>query len=1180
MSITNPSDTPKPTTAPTSAPTPAPRRRRHPLLRIVRFAVILLLSILALIILAIGASVWILTPERLTPLVTGIANKNLNATVEASRIELTFWSTFPRLTVDVDSLTLVSHSLRGLDAQVRRKLPANADSLFCIGSFSAGVDVLGLLIGQIHLYDVDLRSPRLNILQVDSLHNNFTIVPPSEESQPSAPLKLPGITINRFTIADGFPVSFTSLADSLSVSVDIAAGTISGNEAPRYTLSVNGKGAGGLGSFRLLPIPFGIDGCLSWKAQEPGALQANDMQISAGKVALTFDAAVQLLDSMAVNQLRVVGKEIRIADVIQLIPEQYRGSLKPLDTDLAASFSAELLAPYTPSSRRIPPVKLRLTFPRGKLTYDRLVLNGIEADIAGTIHPSAPNRSEISVKAFSVSGRAMDFSLTGSITSPLSDPHIIGTFNGSVDFSRLPVQLTSRLPARISGVLKGNASFDIRQSHLTQRGFHRMKINGEISLSDFRAYLTDSDGMLYTRHALLKFGTSNSIKVNGQRIDSLLTASLTVDTIATSIPGVMLTASGMEMGFGSRNVASSTDTSRINPLGASIRLHRLAIRCDSDSARFMLRDAFVKASLQRYQSQARSPLLNLDLSMGRLRAADRYNRLSLSEASASLTLHPRSRPTMSRRFQAAYDSIAAARPSLSTDSLMSLTRAHLRHKARLRNASAKRSDVIDFGVDNSLRSWLRLWRVQGTLKARRARLFTPYFPVRNTISGLDLSFSTDSVTLRNTTYKMGRNDFLINGSITNISRALTSAGRVPLKVTFNVDCDSLNINDITRALMLGAAFSDRISKGSAVMPDDDSDEKMSAHIEQQLDDAERAPILVPTNITANIAVRAANMKYGDILFQRFTGNIEARDGSVRLNRLGAFTPMGSFGMTALYTAPTKDDIRFAGGIVVRRLDLRQFLNMIPEIDSVIPMLRSMEGIITAECGMTTDIDTAMNLKFHTLDMALKISGDSLVLLDSETFRKLSKWLLFKNKNRNMIDSMSVEMIIRDSRLQLYPFLVNLDRYRFGISGGNDLGLNLDYHVAVLKSPIPFKFGVNIKGTPDHLKIRLGRARFNEKQVASSRQLTDTARINLIRKIRNIFQFGVRNSRHVKLTLSEPKPSQSEYLLSDTISAADSLFFIRQGVIPKPKGWIDPDSVAAHKAQADKPKQKRKKFLLW
>ena len=115
--------------------------------------------------------------------------------------------------------------------------------------------------------------------------------------------------------------------------------------------------------------------------------------------------------------------------------------------------------------------------------------------------------------------------------------------------------------------------------------------------------------------------------------------------------------------------------------------------------------------------------------------------------------------------------------------------------------------------------------------------------------------------------------------------------------------------------------------------------------------------------------------------------------------------------------------------------------------------------------------------------------------------------------------------------------------------------------------------MNIKGTPHHLRISLGKARFNENEITSSRQLTDTARINLIREIKNVFKFGVANSKYISLTKSEPKPSKQEFEVSDSISASDSLFFIRQGVLPAPPGWKDPDSIAT---LPDKNNKKRKK----
>lgn len=112
-------------------------------------------------------------------------------------------------------------------------------------------------------------------------------------------------------------------------------------------------------------------------------------------------------------------------------------------------------------------------------------------------------------------------------------------------------------------------------------------------------------------------------------------------------------------------------------------------------------------------------------------------------------------------------------------------------------------------------------------------------------------------------------------------------------------------------------------------------------------------------------------------------------------------------------------------------------------------------------------------------------------------------------------------------------------------------MDLDYHVAVLKSPLPFKFGVNIKGKPGHLKFRLGRANFNENRVAFSHQLTDTLRMNLVNEIKEVFQFGARNGKRTRLLMESPKYAEGEFSVADTLTHADSVIFIQGGAIEGP-----------------------------
>ena len=197
----------------------------------------------------------------------------------------------------------------------------------------------------------------------------------------------------------------------------------------------------------------------------------------------------------------------------------------------------------------------------------------------------------------------------------------------------------------------------------------------------------------------------------------------------------------------------------------------------------------------------------------------------------------------------------------------------------------------------------------------------------------------------------------------------------------------------------------------------------------------------------------------------------------------------------------------------------------------------------------------MDINIPTLRAALKIEGDSLVLMAPATFKTVSKWLLFRNKNRNMIDHMAVEAVIENSAIEVYPFMFNIDRYQLGVMGHNDLAMNMDYHVSVLKSPVPFKFGINLRGTPEKMKVRLGGAKVKPGMVGQRQEIADNTRINLVQQIDNVFRRGISKARLGRLSFSpsaSPLPTPSQLLEEDDrLSYADSLGMIRAGMIDNP-----------------------------
>ena len=190
-----------PITAPGKAPE-AGGKRRPWWVRVLKWLGISAAVIVALVLVVVTLVVWILSPAKLTPLVERHASEYLNADLRAERIELTFWHTFPHLTLDVDSLRLTSRSLRGLPDSIAATLPADADSLLTLGRFHGEIDLLPLLAGRIALRDVELHRPAVNLVQVSDSVANYLIMPPSDEAATpdTTALALPPISIHRLSL--------------------------------------------------------------------------------------------------------------------------------------------------------------------------------------------------------------------------------------------------------------------------------------------------------------------------------------------------------------------------------------------------------------------------------------------------------------------------------------------------------------------------------------------------------------------------------------------------------------------------------------------------------------------------------------------------------------------------------------------------------------------------------------------------------------------------------------------------------------------------------------------------------------------------------------------------------------------------------------------------------------------
>lgn len=267
--------------------------------------------------------------------------------------------------------------------------------------------------------------------------------------------------------------------------------------------------------------------------------------------------------------------------------------------------------------------------------------------------------------------------------------------------------------------------------------------------------------------------------------------------------------------------------------------------------------------------------------------------------------------------------------------------------------------------------------------------------------------------------------------------------------------------------------------------------------------------VIPKNIDFELQTNLKRVKYGKMVFENVHGAVDVRNQAVHLKKLTMRGLDADIDATLVYRARRKSRGYAGFDFKLHKINIGKLVDFIPSLDTIVPMLRSFQGMVNFEAAAETSLDSNLNVRIPTLRSAVHIKGDSLVLMDGETFAEISKMLRFKNKERNVFDSISVNLTVDDGKVTVYPFLLQIDRYQAAVGGTQGLDMNFDYHISILKWPIPLlKIGVNVTGNAadlDHVKIKLGKAKYKDAVTPVEIRRIDSTRINMGERIVNDFQ---------------------------------------------------------------------------
>ena len=1057
-----------------------------------KYFLITFASALLLVFIAISVALWfVFTPEKLTPVVRNQAAKFINCHTEIGRIELSFFSTFPKFGLKADRLVFIN-PVDGAPCDTLLK----ANEIVGIINISSLIRDNELIVSEFRLSDGRISA------FIDSLgFTNFDIFPTdtlSIDDDTDTDMFFKIIDVSNINLKD-IDVSYLDLSTNMKADVRRLTATISGSmEAENITAVVDAK-------------PFDVS--LELQPEDAEAIKTEIRNLSAkidgsmssgiinGKIEINpFDIAVSIngIKTEIENFSALINCATNLDDF------SGEAQIKPFRMTLANGAEKYLQDAEIQLNLAGEANLSNQTF---NLKNASMSLNGLKLDLSGTVENDTINNSlatNLSYKFNSWSIQSLLSLVPASMASllegidasgQLSSEGVIDGIYSQSSFPMADIRLTLErgtltyddfpLPLRdinadltIRTDLKNPQSivrinrFDARtpQSSIRTTGTlnnlfadvrANLNTNLMLNLPEFAPFIPDSMDITATGtlsgnvKSVFTMSQIAEMQVEKMNVSGLLTLSdftavydsLSVKsdltTLEFSLPNPNPTSA--TAGFVAANVrTNSLEASKINSfdvslLGAEIGLETSDVR-----------------------DTTRMPNIVCVFKIADLAANMDSINFSVFAPTGRILLSPaRSNPK---------------NPAIDFSYRSGRIEAEIASNTAIIEQLELVADVMN---DPEKENIITQWMPGGFIGLEQGKIMLAGVENPIEIPVLRMNFQPEAFAIERGAMIFENSDFSLSGRLNNISSWFR--GDSILRGNFNFTSKMTDISqlmDMTNAIGYEEDEKDELAGSSSTF-------------------------LVPKGVELTLNTYIDRAIYGkDVTADNIRGQVHVRDGTLILDQLTFTTPATDMELSVVYRTPRQNHLFVGINLRMLHIEIAELLHMIPEVDSLMPMLRSFGG--RAEFRFSGDMytDSLYNVKMSTIRGASSIRGTDLVLMDGETFSEIAQMLRFTKRAENKVDSLSAEFTIFRNDVDVYPFLIVMDRYKAVVGGRHDLDMSFIYNITVVESPIPFRLAVDVTGNLERHRVSLARTLYPEFYRPAYRREVESQELELRRLIRS------------------------------------------------------------------------------
>ena len=285
------------------------------------------------------------------------------------------------------------------------------------------------------------------------------------------------------------------------------------------------------------------------------------------------------------------------------------------------------------------------------------------------------------------------------------------------------------------------------------------------------------------------------------------------------------------------------------------------------------------------------------------------------------------------------------------------------------------------------------------------------------IPSIEFAYSNKAMNIANSRIELGNSDLNIKGNVRHIG------GWFRHKKILEGELDIVSDHCDANQLMAWFSADEETSQESEAESQEskaESQEELTSTPEQNTPDStkEMEPFMVPLDVDLALNTNLKEVEIFNQVAKDLKGGIFMQEGNLILDEVGFVCRAAKLQLTAMYRSPRRNHLYLGMDYHMVDVDIDELLTMIPNLEEMVPMLSSFKGAAEFHLAAETYLNSQYQPKMSTLRGAASLTGKDLVVLDGETFDKISKLLLFSKKTENKIDSINAELTIYKNQIDV------------------------------------------------------------------------------------------------------------------------------------------------------------------